>query len=81
MIPPRQLDGRACHGIIGMGMAEIKGGEPSDVMYMAAIFRLRGACNPWVQMGMLSVAAGFAPVSVHMGVMIIAGVALGFAFC
>jgi hypothetical protein len=64
-----------------MGVAEIKGGDTSDVMYMTAIFRLWWAGNSRVQMGMLPVAGGFAPMSVHMGVEIIAGVALGFAFC
>jgi hypothetical protein len=45
MIAPGQLDGWACHGEIAMGVAEIKGGDPSDVMYMAAISRLWWAGN------------------------------------
>ena len=75
-----QLDCWACHREIAMGVAEIKGGDHSDVMYMTAIFRLWWAGNPWMQMGMLPIASGFAPMSMHVTVEIIAGVAVGFAF-
>lgn len=48
MIAPGQLDGWARCGVITMGVAEIKGGDPSDVMYMAAVFWLWCTGNAWV---------------------------------